>query len=60
VDGKSALVLSVSQNADRGEVLELMLAYFGCGSIRPDRSDNTIKFEVRAIANLVGAVLPHF
>jgi LAGLIDADG endonuclease len=51
---------SVSQNSDRCEVLELMLGYFGCGSVRPDRSDNTVKFEVRAIANLIGRVLPHF
>src|SRR5579863_10417131 len=51
---------SVSQNEDRQEVLELMLEYFGCGTLRPDRSDNTIKFEVRAIANLVGKVVPHF
>ena len=51
---------SVSQNDDRREVLELMLNYFDCGTLRPDRSDNTIKFEVRAIANLVGNVIPHF
>jgi LAGLIDADG endonuclease len=51
---------SVSQNDDRQEVLELMLDYFGCGTLRPDRSDKTVKFEVRAIANLVGAVVPHF
>ena len=44
---------SVSQNDDRQEVLELMLDYFGCGTLRPDRSDNTVKFEVRAIANLI-------
>jgi len=41
-------------------VLELMLSYFECGTLRPDRSDDTIKFEVRAIANLVGKVVPHF
>ena len=51
---------SVSQNADRSQVLELMLGYFGCGSIRPDRSDRTLKYEVRDIANLIGRVLPHF
>jgi hypothetical protein len=31
-----------------------------CGSIRPDRSDKTLKFEVRTVADLVGKVLPHF
>ena len=51
---------SVSQNADRGQVLELILEYFGCGSIRPDRSDHTVKYEVRNIANLMTRVVPHF
>src|SRR5579864_2891306 len=32
---------SVSQNGDRAEVLYALQAYFGCGSIRPDRSDKT-------------------
>jgi hypothetical protein len=36
--------VSVSQNADRGEVIALISNYFGCGSIRPDRSDKTIKW----------------
>ena len=31
---------SVSQNGDRAEVLHAFQAHFGCGSIRPDRSDN--------------------
>ena len=34
---------SVSQNGDRAEVLHAFQAYFGCGSIRPDRSDKTVK-----------------
>ena len=34
---------SVSQNGDRAEVLHALQAYFGCGSIRPDRSDKTLK-----------------
>jgi LAGLIDADG DNA endonuclease family protein len=51
---------SVSQNGDRAEVLHLLMEYFECGFIRPDRSDRTLKFEVRDIANLVGRVIPHF
>ena len=31
-----------------------------CGFIRPDRSDKTIKFEVRNVRDLAGKVLPHF
>lgn len=51
---------SVSQNADRSEVLLVLRDYFGCGSIRPDRSDNTLKYEVRNIDNLIEKVIPHF
>jgi hypothetical protein len=51
---------SVSQNGDRAEVLHLMMDYFQCGSIRPDRSDRTLKYEVRNIRNLMERVIPHF
>ncbi len=33
---------------------------WGCGFIRPDRSDKTLKFEVRNVQDLVEKVLPHF
>lgn len=52
--------VSVSQNADRPEVLLMIQRYFGCGSMRPDRSDKTIKWEVRSLPLLVGRVIPHF
>ena|SRR5579872_1891259 len=51
---------SVSQNGERGEVLYQMIEYFNCGTIRPDRSDRTIKFEVRNIQDLLVKVIPHF
>jgi hypothetical protein len=51
---------SVSQNGDRAEVLYALQAYFGCGSIRPDRSDRTLKWETRRLGDLVGRVIPHF
>ena len=51
---------SVSQNADRSEVLTLMRQYFGCGTIRPDRSDRTVKYEVRSIDDLVTRIIPQF
>ncbi len=51
---------SVSQNRDRAEVLDALQAYFGCGSIRPDRSDKTLKWETRKLDRLVGRVIPHF
>ena len=37
-----------------------MREYFGCGFIRPDRSDRTIKYEVRSLPELTQKILPHF
>ena len=51
---------SVSQNRDRAEVIHALQAYFGCGSIRPDRSDKTLKWETRRLDDLVDRVIPHF
>ena len=51
---------SVSQNGDRAEVLHALQAHFGCGSIRPDRSDRTVKWETRRLDDLLGRVIPHF
>jgi len=51
---------SVSQNNDRSEVIRAFKNYFGCGSIRRDRSDKTVKFETRSIKDLVEKVIPHF
>ena len=51
---------SVSQNSDRMEILELFKSHFGCGTIRPDRSDKTFKYEVRSLSDLVEKVIPHF
>ena len=52
--------VSVSQNSDRAEVLELVAEFFGCGSIRPDPSDKTLKWETRRLFDIVDKVLPHF
>ena len=52
--------LSVSQNGDRAEVLYALQAYFGCGSIRPDRSDQTLKWETRRLEDILANVVPHF
>jgi hypothetical protein len=51
---------SVSQNGDRAEVLTLLQQYFGCGTIRPDRSDKTLKWEIRSLLPIVDRILPHF
>jgi hypothetical protein len=52
--------VSVSQNSDRSEVLLAIQRYFGCGTIRPDRSDRTVKWEVRSLSLLTSRVIPHF
>ena len=51
---------SVSQNGDRAELLHKLQDMWGCGFIRPDRSDKTLKYEIRSIRDLVEKVLPHF
>src|SRR5262245_34718915 len=51
---------SVSQNEDRAELLFVIQQFWGCGFIRTDRSDKTLKYEVRSLGDLVLMVLPHF
>ena len=51
---------SVSQNKDRSEVLRLFQQTLDCGTIRPDRSDQTLKFETRNLETLIGKVIPFF
>ena len=51
---------SVSQNADRAQLLYRIQELWRCGFIRPDRSDRTLKYEVRKVEDLVEIVLPHF
>jgi hypothetical protein len=51
---------SVSQNGDRAELIKLFPILFGCGTIRPDRSDKTLKFEIRSQRNLNECVIPFF
>jgi len=51
---------SVSQNADRAQLLYVIQKEWGCGFIRPDRSDKTLKFEIRNVREIVAKVVPHF
>lgn len=51
---------SVSQNEDRAEPLFLMQTTFGCGHMRRDYSDKTLKYEVRNLNDLLTKVIPHF
>ncbi len=51
---------AVGQNFDRREVLDLMMEYFGCGHVRKNVGDNTLKYEVRSLKELLEKVIPHF
>lgn len=51
---------SVSQNGDRAELIKLLPDLFGAGTIRPDRSDKTLKFEIRSLKYLNESVIPFF
>jgi hypothetical protein len=44
----------VSQNGDRAEVLAEIAKYFSCGTIRPDPSDPTLKWETRSLTGISG------
>ena len=50
----------VAQNYDRAEVLFLMQKKFGCGFMRRDMKDKTLKYEVRSLNDLLTKVIPHF
>ena len=51
---------AVAQNFDRREVLDLIQKYFGCGFMRRDYGDKTLKLEVRRIDDLLEKIIPHF
>src|SRR5438128_7542471 len=51
---------SVSQNAGRAQLLYAIQELWKCGHIRPDRSDKTLKIEVRTVRDLVETVGSHF
>jgi hypothetical protein len=51
---------AVGQNFDRRQVLDLMNEYFGCGFMRRDYADKTLKYEIRSLDELLEKVIPHF
>jgi hypothetical protein len=52
--------ISVSQNEDRSEVLREIQKYFACGTLRPDRSDRTLKWETRSLPMINERIVPYF
>ena len=51
---------SVSQNYNRAQQLFIMKKHFGCGFMRDGITDNTIKYEIRRLDDLLEKVIPHF
>lgn len=51
---------TLSQHQRNLELLQWLQAFFGCGSLRYNRSDETYKYEVRSIDDLTRVVIPHF
>ena len=51
---------SLSLNRRDLELLKSLREYFKCGAIRFSANDNTYKFEVRAVKDLVKKIIPHF
>lgn len=58
--GGSTELFGEPERRDRAELLYAIQEKWECGFIRPDRSDKTVKFEVRNVRDLAEKVLPHF
>ena len=51
---------SITQNKDNRGILFKIRDYFKCGTIRPNRSENTYKYEVRSLDEIDKIIIPHF
>ena len=51
---------SLSQHERSRKILSHVQRFFGCGSIRYDRHDQTYKYEVRSLDDLWERIIPHF
>jgi LAGLIDADG endonuclease len=51
---------ALSLNERDVSLLRGLQAFFGCGWIRESKGDRTFKYEVRAIGELTGTIVPHF
>jgi hypothetical protein len=50
----------IAQNKRNLQILKDIHAYFGCGAIRFNKYDQTYKYEVRSIKDLINIIIPHF
>ena len=51
---------SLSQERKNRKILFLLKKFFGCGFIRPNRKEKTLKYEVRSFDELKEKIVPHF
>lgn len=51
---------TISQHQRNRQILDWIQRYFGCGSIRFNKRDQTFKYEVRSLDDLLLKVAPHF
>ncbi len=51
---------TLSQHQRNLALLKWLQNFFGCGSLRFNKSDQTYKYEVRSLKDLVDVVIPHF
>ena len=51
---------SITQNRMNRGILFKIKEYFKCGTIRPNRKDDTYKYEVRSLEELDRIIIPHF
>src|SRR3989344_2603935 len=51
---------TVSQHKRSYDILVKLLQFFECGSIRFNKRDQTYKYEVRSLEELIFKIIPHF
>jgi hypothetical protein len=51
---------SLSQNFRSRGILYQLKDFFGCGSVRESKSDQTWKYEVRSLNDLIDKIVSHF
>ena len=51
---------SVSQNKRNLDIIKTFRDYFGCGGVRFSKFDQTYKFEVRSLGDILRKIIPHF
>ncbi len=51
---------TLSQHQRNQLIVNWLKEFFGCGSVRFNRSDQTYKYEVRSLRDLTKIIIPHF